>query len=86
MVLWTISERLLDRADLVSLLASRACNTTAAPAGRLDIGDVPFRYVGKHRRASLRDILALKTRIDAQRAAMEALADEAEDLKQRYGV
>jgi hypothetical protein len=31
-------------------------------------------------------VLALKTKIDAQRAAMEALADDAEDLKQRYGL
>jgi hypothetical protein len=53
---------------------------------RMDIGDLPFRYVGKHRRATLRDILALKSKIDAQRAAMEALAEDAEDLKQRYGV
>ena len=53
---------------------------------RMDIGDLPFRYVGKHRRATLRDVLALKTRSDAQRAAMEALADDAEDLKQRYGI
>jgi len=53
---------------------------------RMDIGDLPFRYVGTHRRATLKDVLALKTRIDAQRAAMEALADDAEDLKQRYGV
>jgi hypothetical protein len=53
---------------------------------RMDIGDLPFRYIGKHRRATLRDVLALKTKIDAQRAAMEALADDAEDLKQRYGV
>lgn len=53
---------------------------------RMDVGDLPFRYVGKHRRAALRDVLALKARIDAQRAAMEALADDAEDLKRRYGV
>jgi len=53
---------------------------------RMDVGDLPFRYVGKHRRATLRDVLALKTKIDAQRAVMEALADDAEDLKQRYGV
>jgi hypothetical protein len=53
---------------------------------RMDVGDLPFRYVGKHRRATLRDVLALKTKIDAQRAAIEALADDAEDLKQRYGV
>jgi hypothetical protein len=53
---------------------------------RMDRGDLPFRYVGAHRRATLKDVLALKTRIDAQRAAMEALADDAEDLNQRYGV
>lgn len=53
---------------------------------RMDIGDLPFRYVGKHRRARLKDVLALKARIDAQRAAMEALADDAEDLGRRHGV
>jgi hypothetical protein len=52
----------------------------------MDVGDLPFRYVGKHRRATLKDVVALKTRIDAQRAAMEALANDAEDLQQRYGV
>jgi hypothetical protein len=53
---------------------------------RMDVGDLPFRYVGKHRRATLRDILSLKAKIDVQRAAMEALADDAENLKQLYGV
>ena len=53
---------------------------------RMDVGDLPFRYVGKHRRAMLKDVLALKQKIDAQRSAMEALADDAEDLKERYGV
>ncbi len=53
---------------------------------RMDVGDLPFRYVGKHRRATLRDVLVLKAKIDAQRTAMEALANDAEDLKQRYGV
>jgi hypothetical protein len=53
---------------------------------RMDIGDLPFRYVGKHRRAKLKDVLALKLRIDTQRAAMEALADDAEDINRRYGV
>ena len=52
----------------------------------MDIGELPFRYVGKHRRTKLKDALALKTRIDAQRAAMEALAEDAEDLRQHYGV
>lgn len=53
---------------------------------RMDIGDLPFRYVGKHRRTKLKDVLVLKTKIDAQHAAMEALAEDAEGLKQRYGV
>lgn len=52
---------------------------------RMDIGDLPFRYVGKHRRALLKDVLALKTKLDAQRSAMEALAEDAEDLRVRYG-
>jgi hypothetical protein len=53
---------------------------------RMDIGDLPFRYVGKHRRAKLKDILALKTKMDVQRKALEALAEDAEDLGRRYGV
>jgi hypothetical protein len=53
---------------------------------RMDVGDLPFRYVGKHRRAKLKDVLALKTRIEAQQAAMEALAEDAEDLRRRHGV
>jgi hypothetical protein len=52
---------------------------------RMEIGELPFRYVGKHRRAKLKDVLALKSKIDAQRATMEALADDAEDIKQRHG-
>jgi excisionase family DNA binding protein len=52
---------------------------------RMDVGELPFRYVGKHRRAKLKDVLGLKSRIDAQRATMEALADDAEDIKQRHG-
>jgi hypothetical protein len=53
---------------------------------RMDVGDLPFRYVGKHRRATLRDVLELKAKIDAQSAAMKALADDAEELQQLYGV
>ena len=52
---------------------------------RMDIGELPFRYVGKHRRARLKDVLGLKSRIQAQRAAMRALADDAEDLARRRG-
>lgn len=53
---------------------------------RMDRGDLPFRYIGKHRRALLKDVMALKALLDAQRDAMEALADDAEDLRVRYGV
>jgi len=53
---------------------------------RMDIGDLPFRYVGKHRRTKLKDVLALKTKIDAQQAAMEALAENTETLMRDYGL
>jgi hypothetical protein len=53
---------------------------------RMDVGDLPFRYVGKDRRTKLKDVLALKATMDAQQKAMEALAEDAEDLRQRYGV
>lgn len=53
---------------------------------RMDRGDLPFRYVGKHRRTSLKDVLALKAMLDVQRRAMEALAEDAEDLRHRHGV
>src|SRR5262249_11177081 len=52
---------------------------------RMDIGDLPFRHVGRHRRTKLKDVLALKMRIEAQQAAMEALAEDAEDLRRRHG-
>ena len=51
---------------------------------RMNLGDLPFRYVGKHRRATLRDVLGLKVKIDGQRAAMKALAEDADELQQRY--
>jgi hypothetical protein len=53
---------------------------------RMDIGDLPFRYVGKHRRTKLKDVVALQTKIEANRQAMEALAEDAEDLGRSYGV
>ena len=53
---------------------------------RMDIGDLPFRYVGKHRRANLTDVLALKAKMDAQRAAMKALAENTETLIRDYGL
>lgn len=53
---------------------------------RMDRGELPFRYVGKHRRALLGDVLVLKSRLDTREAAMDALADDTEDLKETHGV
>ena len=53
---------------------------------RMEIGDLPFRYVGKHRRARLKDVLALKTKIDAQQAALDALAENTETLMRDHGL
>jgi hypothetical protein len=52
----------------------------------MDRGDLPFRYVGKHRRALLRDVLGLKSRLDARQAAVDALAEDTEDLIQTHGL
>ena len=49
-------------------------------AHRMDVGDLPFRYVGKHRRAKLSDVLVLKEKVDAQRTALAALAEDTEEL------
>lgn len=46
---------------------------------RMDVGDLPFRYVGKHRRTKLTDVLTLKTKMDAQRKATEAVSANAEE-------
>jgi len=53
---------------------------------RMDRGDLPFRYVGKHRRALLKDVLALKSKLDTRQSAMDALADDTEDLIQTHGL
>jgi len=47
---------------------------------RMDRGDLPFRYVGKHRRAKLGDVLALKAKLDARQSALDALAEDTEAL------
>ena len=55
-------------------------------AHRMDVGDLPFRYVGKHRRAKLGDVLVLKEKVDAQRAAHAALAEDTEELIRDHGI
>ena len=53
---------------------------------RMDRGDLPFRYVGKHRRASLKDLLALKAQLDIRQKALDALAEDTEDLIGNHGL
>jgi len=53
---------------------------------RMEVGDLPFRYVGKHRRATLKDVLALKTKVDAQQAALDALAEDTEALMRDHAL
>ncbi|HVZ07791.1 helix-turn-helix domain-containing protein [Rhodopila sp.] len=53
---------------------------------RMVTGDLPFRYVGKHRRARLKDVLALKVKIDKQQEALDALAENTEALMRDYGL
>ncbi|WP_309762885.1 hypothetical protein [Agrobacterium pusense] len=53
---------------------------------RMDRGDLPFRYVGKHRRALLKDVLALKSKLDKRQTAMGVLAEDTDDLIETYGL
>ncbi len=53
---------------------------------RMDIGELPFRYVGKHRRTKLKDVLTLKAKLDARQKALEALAEDTEDLIVNHGL
>lgn len=53
---------------------------------RMDRGDLPFRYVGKHRRALFKDVLALKAKLDQRQKALDALAEDTEDLMVNHGL
>lgn len=91
---------LLDRlstADGVTVLADDAEVTPEDAAGilgisrplvrrRMDVGALPFRRVGAHRRIRLADVLALRAREEPVREALEALAADTEDLEQTYGL
>jgi hypothetical protein len=51
---------------------------------RMDVGDLPFRYVGTHRRATMKDVLELKSKLDARQKALDALAEDTEELMRDY--
>ncbi len=87
----------LSSADGVTVLADDAEVTPEAAAGilgisrplvrrRMDVGLLPFRRVGAHRRIRLADVLALRAREEPVRQALEALAADTEDLEQTYGL
>lgn len=91
---------LLDRlssADAVTVLADVAEVTpedAAAILGmsrplvrrRMDVGLLPFRRVGTHRRIRLADVLALRSREEPVRQALDALAADTEDLERTHGL
>jgi excisionase family DNA binding protein len=87
----------LVRGDRVALLAENqelTPNEAARILGisrplvvhRMEVGDLPFRYVGKHRRVKLKDVIALKTKMDAQQAALDALAEDTQSLMSEHGL
>ena len=53
---------------------------------RMEVGDLPFRYVGRHRRTKLKDVLALKTKLETQQAALDSLAEDTESLMRDHGL
>jgi hypothetical protein len=53
---------------------------------RMEVGDLPFRYIGKHRRTKLKDVLALKTKLETNQAALDALAEDTESLMRDHGL
>ena len=53
---------------------------------RMDIGRLPFRYVGAHRRCRLSDVLKLQREEQGQREALERLAAETEELMKENGL
>ncbi|NIX77357.1 DNA-binding protein [Microvirga terricola] len=53
---------------------------------RMDIGDLPFKYVGKHRRVKLKDVLSLKEKLDAQQRALKVLAEDTEELMRSHNL
>ena len=74
-------QRLRPRTRLASLGISRPLVRR-----RMDVGLLPFRRVGAHRRIRLADVLALRAREEPVRQALEALSADTEDLERTYGL
>lgn len=53
---------------------------------RMDMGLLPFRSVGAHRRIRPLDVLALRARGEPVRRALDALVAGTEDLERTYGL
>jgi excisionase family DNA binding protein len=53
---------------------------------RMEAGDLPFRWVGSHRRSSLSDVLAFKAKLGKQQKAMDAMAADMDDLREEHGL
>lgn len=91
---------LLDRlasSDSVTVLAADAEVTPEDAANilgmsrplvrrRMDLGLLPFRRVGAHRRIRLADVLAFRAAQAGTDAALEALAADTEELELTYGL
>lgn len=95
-VVETLIDRLLSGERVAVLSEDQELSPTEASAIlgisrplvvlRMDRGELPFRYVGKHRRALLKDVLALKEQLDARQKALDALAEDTEDLIVNHGL
>jgi len=53
---------------------------------RMDTGELPFHYVGAHRRCKLKHVLALKAQEEDRQKALDALAADTEDLMTNHGL
>jgi hypothetical protein len=51
---------------------------------RMDVGDLPYRYVGAGRRTTMQAVLALKVTLDEQQNTLKALAEDTEDLMRDF--
>lgn len=87
----------LSTADGVTVLTDDAEVTPEDAAGilgisrplvrrRMDVGLLPFRRVGAHRRIRLADVLALREQELPLRKALEALATDTEELERTHGL